>query len=98
MAAKDAKITPKKVDKKSKKSESESEEDDDESSTEESAKYAGPIVGDVIGEKYKVIRQLGEGGFGAVFQVMDSKTNEFYAVKVIYQIMEFLVFNQCAFI
>lgn len=39
-------------------------------------------VGDVLKEKYEVVKQLGQGGFGAVFQAKDKKTGELHALKV----------------
>lgn len=39
-------------------------------------------VGDVVNKKYEVKKQLGQGAFGAVFEVVDKNTNESYALKV----------------
>lgn len=41
-----------------------------------------PNVGDCIDDKYDVIRELGEGGFGAVLEVVDRATKQNYAIKV----------------
>ena len=34
-------------------------------------------------KKYKIIKKLGEGGFGKVIQVLNKSDNKFYAIKVI---------------
>lgn len=39
-------------------------------------------VGDVIKDRYEVVKQLGQGGFGAVFEAKDKKTGEVCALKV----------------
>uniref|UniRef100_A0A915K5B4 Protein kinase domain-containing protein n=1 Tax=Romanomermis culicivorax TaxID=13658 RepID=A0A915K5B4_ROMCU len=39
-------------------------------------------LGDFIDKRYRIDRLLGEGGFGAVFQVYDSVTGESYALKI----------------
>lgn len=51
--------------------------------TEEKPKKIITIkTGDMINEQYKVNNYLGQGGFGAVFDVIDIQTNELYALKV----------------
>lgn len=40
------------------------------------------VPGDIVGGRFEVIRELGEGGFGAVFEVLDRKSKETYAMKV----------------
>jgi serine/threonine protein kinase len=37
--------------------------------------------GDLIGDRYEVIREIGRGGMGIVYQAMDKKLNRFVAVK-----------------
>jgi len=39
--------------------------------------------GDVLADKYKIVRPLGKGGFGAVYQVTDSVLNEDVALKIV---------------
>lgn len=39
-------------------------------------------VGDVVEEKYEVRKTLGQGAFGAVFEVRVKRTNELYALKM----------------
>ena len=34
-------------------------------------------------QKYKIIKELGKGAFGNVYQVLNKKTNEYYAIKKI---------------
>lgn len=45
---------------------------------------AAPIIkpGDTVKDKYDVVRSLGQGGFGAVFEVCNKKTKERFALKV----------------
>lgn len=38
--------------------------------------------GDVIKNQYEIFHLLGRGGFGAVFEIYDSKRNEVFALKV----------------
>lgn len=46
------------------------------------AQIKRPAVGDCVGNKYDLIIQLGEGGFGAVYEVADRRTKLRYAMKV----------------
>ncbi len=46
-------------------------------------------VGETIGQKYKVLRQLGAGGFGTVYLVYSRETRESYALKTFHD--EFLL-------
>nr|MBC8509658.1 protein kinase [Chloroflexota bacterium] len=39
--------------------------------------------GDVLADKYRIVRPLGKGGFGAVYQVTDSVLNEDVALKIV---------------
>lgn len=41
-----------------------------------------PHPGDIIDGRFEVIRELGEGGFGAVVEVVDRKSKGNYAMKV----------------
>jgi len=41
------------------------------------------LMGDHISYRYEVIQVLGKGSFGQVFKVMDHKTKEFQALKII---------------
>lgn len=45
--------------------------------------YHDITVGDVVAGKYHVIRTLGEGSFGKVYQVSDRKSNDMYALKIL---------------
>lgn len=38
--------------------------------------------GDVIKQQFEIFHLLGRGGFGAVFEIYDSKRNEVFALKV----------------
>lgn len=40
------------------------------------------VVGDIINDKYEVTKELGEGGFGLVLEVIDRRTKERLAMKV----------------
>jgi casein kinase 1 len=40
------------------------------------------LVGSIINNKYKVIKYIGSGSFGDVYQVINKKTNELFALKV----------------
>lgn len=53
-------------------------------STGEEGEWPKPIIkpGDTVKDKYEVVRTLGTGGFGAVFEVRDKKTKERLALKV----------------
>ena len=42
-----------------------------------------PSVGDVIGGKYRLLKQLGEGGMGLVFEGFHERLNQRVAVKVL---------------
>jgi sulfatase modifying factor 1 len=39
------------------------------------------VPGDVIDNRYKVIREIGRGGMGVVYEVLDALTDDHYAVK-----------------
>jgi serine/threonine protein kinase len=39
--------------------------------------------GEVLGDRYRVIKKLGRGGFGAVYQVLDTVVDEQMALKVV---------------
>ena len=39
------------------------------------------VAGDVIDNRYTVIREIGRGGMGIVYEVLDSLTGDHYAVK-----------------
>ncbi|MBI5513501.1 MAG: serine/threonine protein kinase, partial [Deltaproteobacteria bacterium] len=51
---------------------------------EESRESSTLIPGDVLGEKYRVVRKLGEGGMGAVFEAVNVKTTRRVAIKVLH--------------
>ncbi|KIH55434.1 hypothetical protein ANCDUO_14408, partial [Ancylostoma duodenale] len=38
--------------------------------------------GKVIGKRWRIVRKLGEGGFGAVYKVEEINTNEFVMCRV----------------
>ena len=40
------------------------------------------LVGSIINNKYKVTKYIGSGSFGDVYQVINKKTNELFALKV----------------
>lgn len=40
------------------------------------------LVGSIINNKYKVTKYIGSGSFGDVYQVVNKKTNELFALKV----------------
>lgn len=44
-------------------------------------------IGDLVNDQYEVIKEIGEGGFGIVLEVLDIKTNERLAMKVSKQII-----------
>jgi serine/threonine protein kinase len=39
------------------------------------------ILGEIVGEDYQVIKKIGEGSFGFVYQVRHRATHELYAIK-----------------
>jgi serine/threonine protein kinase len=39
--------------------------------------------GETIGERYSLVRAIGEGGMGAVWAALDTQTNELVALKVL---------------
>lgn len=43
-----------------------------------------PIInwGDTIHDKYKIFNCLGQGGFGAVYEIYNMENEEIYALKV----------------
>lgn len=41
-----------------------------------------PEIGDILKEKYQVIRKIGSGSFGAVFEVQDLTDGKMYAIKL----------------
>ena len=41
------------------------------------------IKGELITDKYKVVKKLGAGGYGTVYEIQDIKTKETYACKVL---------------
>ena len=41
-----------------------------------------PEIGDIIHDKYQVIRRIGAGSFGAIFEVQHVETGKIYAVKL----------------
>ncbi|KJH52194.1 hypothetical protein DICVIV_01659 [Dictyocaulus viviparus] len=43
-------------------------------------------IGKVVGKRWKILKQLGSGGFGAVFKVEDIHTNEMAALKAEYNV------------
>ena len=45
--------------------------------------FADTLVGRILGNRYKVTRRLGAGGFGAVFEAEDTKIRKRVAVKVL---------------
>ena len=44
---------------------------------------ADPLVGQVLGGKYRIVRRKGRGGFGTVYEAMDSMLGATVAVKVL---------------
>lgn len=49
--------------------------------------YERPKVGQTVKNKYNVIKELGEGGFGVVLEVVDRASSEHYAMKVSLKIL-----------
>ena len=41
-----------------------------------------PEIGDIMHEKYQVIRRIGAGSFGAIYEVQHVETGKIYAVKL----------------
>ncbi|KAK8878520.1 hypothetical protein M9Y10_005300 [Tritrichomonas musculus] len=41
-----------------------------------------PEVGDILKEKYQIVRRIGAGSFGAVFEVQDLNDGKMYAIKL----------------
>jgi serine/threonine protein kinase len=40
------------------------------------------LIGNIINNKYKIVKYIGSGSFGDVYQVINKKTNELFALKV----------------
>lgn len=45
-------------------------------------KHSPVKIGDILKSQYEVTTQLGKGGFGAVFEVVDKNTKSTFALKV----------------
>ena len=46
------------------------------------AKRQDPLIGTLIDRRYRVIKRLGDGGMGIVYQVEHTYLNKFFALKV----------------
>ncbi len=51
-------------------------------SDSESSADSDPLIGQLIDGRYRVLRQLGDGGMGIVYKVEHSYLNKFFALKV----------------
>jgi eukaryotic-like serine/threonine-protein kinase len=47
-------------------------------------RYAAPLIGETLGQRYKLIRLLGAGGMGSVYEAEQTETRERVAVKVLH--------------
>lgn len=39
------------------------------------------MEGEIIAKNYKIVKKLGKGAFGEIWKALNTKNNEYYAVK-----------------